>query len=177
MPTPTYSTDPNVTEKIAHVVLPEKIVVGNYREQAYNYINMRLKGLYVVPVSGSLQDMTYLKHVESEYSAGKVLLAVGVVNESASISEYGKMLVKAAERALDLVAGSVDGKSAPSLTFSGAALDPDKSDNSADFPAMGLHSPDEHATFDRPMSGIENDAILGKVDSEEHSPLNDTLVP
>lgn len=175
MPTPTYSTDQNVTEKIAHVSLPEKIVVGNYREQAYNYINMRIKGLYIVPVSGSLQDMTYLKHVESEYSAGKILLSVGVVNDSSNISEYGKMLVGAAEKAIDLIAGSVDGKMSPSLVLSGAILDTDKTDNSADFPIVGISSPDTVGIFDRPISGIENDALLGKTDSEEYSALNDNL--
>jgi hypothetical protein len=176
MPIPvptTYSSDVNVTEKISHVSLPEKLVVANFRDEAFTYMNMRLRSLYLTPVSGSLTTMSYLKHLESNLAAGKILMAVGTVNASSELSEYGKMLMGLGEKALALVLGS-DTKE-PGVVLEGAPLDPDKSDNLADFPHVVLDSPDDFATFNRPISGIESDAIRAVTDAKEYSEENDIL--
>lgn len=167
----TYSSDINVSEKISHITLPPKIVVGNFRDEAYTYINTRLRGLYLTPVSGSLQSMGFLKHMESNMAAGKILLAVGTTNTSSELSEYGQMLINMAQKSLDLVLGG-DGKP-PKVVLEGASLDIDKSDNASDFPIMVLDSPDAVSTFSRPASGVENDAILGVVDNKIYNSQED----
>lgn len=138
-------------------------------------MNMRLRSLYLTPVSGSLMTMSYLKHLESNLTAGKILMAVGTTNASSELSEYGKMLIGIGEKALSLVLGS-DSKE-PQVVLEGAPLDPDKSDNLADFPSVVLDSPDTFATFNRPMSGIDNDAILAVTDAKEYDATNDVLTP
>lgn len=178
MPTPvpkTYSSDEDVREKFAHITITDDLVVGNFRDAAFSYINMRIRNLYVVPVSGSLNTMSFLKHMEADFAAGKILASVGTLQSSSEVSEYGKMLMISGQKALDLIS-SHDGKN-PAITLEGAAVDTDKSDNAADFPLLGLDSPDDFATYNRPMSGVENDAILAKTNSEKFNSLEDVLTP
>jgi hypothetical protein len=144
-------------------------VIANYRTRAYNRINARLRKVYVIPiVSTDATDIGFLQNIEANLAAGNILLAVATLNEAENLHEYGKSLIDKAEKELDEL-------SEEEIVLSSLAIrDTDDSDEAVDPPAILGGASDEYATFERPMSGIENDALEGKVDSEKYSELEDT---
>lgn len=140
-----YSTDENVKERISFVSLPTELSIPNYRTDAESIINLKLRNTYIVPVSGSLTDMTFLRNIESDLSGGNILLRVATVNGSDQISALGQLLVDEAMKKLDmLIAGS--------LTLE-APLDTDDTDDNAANPRMGIGSPDLVSTFGESDNG------------------------
>jgi hypothetical protein len=164
----TYSIDNDVAEKYSHLTIPSGLSVPAYRDNAYNIINANLRKLYVVPIdSTNAVDLGYLKIIESELAAGKIIQAVATVHEAEGIHEYGETLIKSAEEFLGKLIDE-------NIILSGATRDTDDSSDVVNAPIIHGSSADDYAAFDRPMSGIENDAIEGKVDSEEYNELEDT---
>jgi hypothetical protein len=165
----TYSIDSDIRSKFSHLTIPSGILVGNFREAAYNRVNAKLRKIYEVPITSiDITDQAVLKEIESNIAAGKIIMSVSTSDELTDIHQYGESLVKEGEFNIkellkeDMVLSSL------------ATRDADDSDETIDPPKILGSSADEHSTFDRPMSGIENDAIEGKVDAEEYSELNDT---
>ena len=166
--TTTYSIDNDVSENLSYITVPSGIVVDSFRVEAYNHINSRIRKIYTVPVdSADITDIAILKSIESKRSAGRILLAVATVHEVENVSEYGKLLINEAKNEIkdledEKVVLSID-----------AERDTDDSDEVIDPPIITGSAADDYPTFDRPMSGIENDAIEGKVDSEKYNELED----
>lgn len=167
----TYSKDDNVSDNLANITLPADLVIANYRSRAYNRINARLRKIYVVPiVSIDVVDIGILENIEANLSAGNILLAVAALNEAENIHEYGSTLIKQAEKELDELNNE-------KIVLSSLVIrNTDYSDDAVDPPSILGNVSDESATFDRPMSGIENDAIEGKINSEKYNSLEDTKV-
>lgn len=166
--TTTYSKDGDVSEKLANIKISSDIVIDNFRKSAYNRINARLRKLYVVPVVSTDDiDIAILKSIEANITAGRILIAVATLHEVENVSEYGKLLIQQGESELkDLTEEII-------VLSTSAERDADDSDEAVNPPLILGSSADEYSTFDRPMSGIENDAIEGKVDAEEYSELYD----
>ena len=163
----TYSTDSEVSEKYSHLQIPTSITVANYRDEAYNHINIMLRPLYVVPIdSPDAIDISYLKSIESRLAAGNILIAVGSSAEIENIHEYGLKLIEQAEAKLQAL---IDQK----IILEGATQDTDDEGEVINPPRILGSASDSYATFERPMSGIENDAIEGVVDSEAYNSLED----
>ena len=164
-----YCKDNDITEKFSNVTLPQTIVVANYRNAAYNRINARLRRIYIVPiVSTDAIDQAILQSIEANIAAGRVLLAVATLHEVENVHEYGKLLISQGEKELkELEEETV-------VLSSGAARDTDDSDEGIESARILGGAADDYPTFDRPMSGIENDALEGKVDSEKYNELEDT---
>ena len=164
----TYSIDNDVAEKYSHLTVPSGLSVPAYRSDAYNIVNVRLRKLYVIPIdSTNSTDLGFLKIIESELAAGKIIQAVATVHEAEGIHEYGDTLIKSAESLLEMLENE-------KIVLSGATRDTDDSSDMVNPPVIHGSAADDYATFDRPMSGIENDAIEGKVDAEEYNELEDT---
>lgn len=157
-----------MTEKLSQVTIPADMVVDNFRSNAYNRINAKIRAIYTVPVASSdATDMAILKDIEANLAAGRLLLAVATLHEMENVSEYGKLLIEQGEKELKELAEEIV------VLSSGAARDADDSDEAVDPPQILGQSPDEEATFARPMSGVENDMIEGKVDAEAYNELED----
>jgi len=164
----TYSTDGDVTAKFSNITLPADLVVENYRKEAFHQINASIRKLYTVPVvSTDETDKGLLRSIEANLSAGQILLAIATVNEVENVHEYGKLLVDKAENALKYLSTE------KTVLSSEAERDTDDSDEIINFPTITGQAPDTYGTFDRPMSGIQNDAIEGVVDSKAYSSLTD----
>lgn len=163
----TYSNDSDVTSKYAHLTIPVNITVEEYREEAFRLINVRIRALYSLPMDTTDEnDLAYLKSIESRMAAGNILIAVASVAERENVHEYGKLLIDQAEEKLQkLIDQEIVLK---------AAKDTDASDDVIDPPKLQGSAADEYGTFDRVMSGIENDAIEGIVDSENYNAIEDT---
>lgn len=162
-----YSNDKDVASKYSHLKISSDVVVKDYREEAYNEINMRISNLYVIPIdSTDTNDTAYLKAIESRLAAGNILIAVSTVDELEDVHEYGKFLIEQAFNKIDELIKQT-------VILKGATKDTDKSDNLIDAGKLQGSAADEHSTFDRPISGIENDAVEGVVDSEEYNSLED----
>jgi hypothetical protein len=128
---------------------------------------MKLRSLYAIPIdSTDSNDLAYLKSIESRLSAGNILIAVSTVDQLKEVHEYGKFLIDQAYKKL----GSLIKEE---IILTGATQDTDKSDNVVDPPVIQGSAADDYAAFDRPMSGIENDALEGVVDSEKYDSLED----
>lgn len=167
---PTYSIDNDVSEKYSHLTIPSGLSVPAYRSNAYNIINARLRTLYVVPIdSTDATDLGFLKIVESEMAAGKIIQAVATVHEAEGIHEYGDTLIKSAENLLKMMEGE-------KIILHGATRDTNDVSDVVNPPVLHGSAADDYATFDRPMSGVENDAIEGKVDAEKYNELEDTKI-
>jgi hypothetical protein len=165
----TYSLDGNVSEKFANITIPPDIIVYNFRLDAYNRINAKLRKIYVVPiVSTDATDIGILKSIESNLASGNILLAVATLHEVENVHEYGKLLIAKAEKELDELVNE------EMVLSSGVTRDADDSDEVIDPPILQGGAADDYSTFDRPMSGIANDAIEGKVDAEAYNELEDT---
>jgi hypothetical protein len=163
----TYSNDKDVASKYSHLKISSNVIVKDYREEAYNDINMKLRSLYAIPIdSTDSNDLAYLKSIESRLSAGNILIAVSTVDQLKEVHEYGKFLIDQAYKKLGAIMKE-------EIILTGATKDTDKSDNVIDPPVIQGSAADDHATFDRPMSGIENDALEGVVDSEKYDSLED----
>ena len=165
----TYSTDNDVSRKLAQVTISSNIIISDFRIEAYNLINAKIRNLYIVPVESTDDtDKGILKSIESSLTAGNILLAVATLHEVDNVHEYGKILINRANQSIrDLVSQKI-------VLSKNAARDTDDSDEIIDPPIIEGEAPDSYATFDRPMSGIENDAIEGKVDSKKYNSLEDT---
>ena len=48
-----YSNDKDVASKYSHLKISSDVVVKDYREEAYNEINMRISNLYVIPIDST----------------------------------------------------------------------------------------------------------------------------
>ena len=163
----TYSTDNDVASKYSHLKISNDLTVSDYRKEAYNDINIEISKLYVVPVVSTKDiDSDYLKSIESRLAAGNILIAVASVSEIENVHEYGKLLI---EQATDKINKLLD----QSIILTGAPKDTDDSDELIDAGKIQGSAPDEYGTFEREMSGIENDAIEGVVDSEKYNSLED----
>jgi len=165
----TYSNDRDISEKLAQVTISSDIVIADFRTDSFNIINAKLRKLYIVPItSKDITDVGILKSIESSLSAGNILLAVAILHEVENTHEYGKILINRANRMLtELINEKV-------VLSKEAIRDTDDSDEVIDPPIIDGSSSDKYATFDRPMSGIENDAIEGKVDATKYNSLEDT---
>lgn len=164
----TYSKDGDVSENLANVTMPSDLVIENFRTEAYNHINARLRNIYVVPVvSDDATDQAILQSIEAKRAAGRMLLAVATLHEVENVSEYGKLLVAEANKEIDEL------KKEEVVLSSSATRDTDDSDEAIDVPIIQGGAADDYSTFDRPMSGIENDAVEGKVDAEKYDELED----
>lgn len=164
----TYSTDLDVSEKYSHIKIPSGVLVSSYRESAYYEINSKLRKIYTVPIdSTDVIDLGILKSTESSLVAGRVLTAITLDGEMDTVHEYGIFLINEGKRLLkELIEGDIV------LEEATRATDDDKDLIGA--PIIQGKAADDYGTFDRPMSGIENDAIEGKVNSEEYNSLEDT---
>ncbi|HFC76728.1 MAG TPA: hypothetical protein ENJ27_00670, partial [Candidatus Moranbacteria bacterium] len=164
----TYSTNNDVSLKISHIKIPSGLSIDDFRDEAYNEINAEIRGLYVVPVdSDDETDMGYLKVIEQNLAAGKLLLDVATANEIEQLHSYASFLIDKATKNLSKI---IDQK----IVLSGAERNTISSDDVVNPAKLQGKAPDSHSTFGRPMSGIENDAIEGKVDSEKYNSLEDT---
>jgi hypothetical protein len=165
----TYSKDNDVEKKYSHLTIPTKVAIADFQDDAYNYINGRLRKLYTVPiVSSDNTDKGILKLIEASLAAGNILMAVAAVHEADGVHKYGQSLVDLAEEKLTMLEDQ-------EMVLTGAPRDADSSDDVANAPLMSGSSADDYATFDRPMSGIENDAIEGTVDSEKYNEVEDNV--
>jgi short-subunit dehydrogenase involved in D-alanine esterification of teichoic acids len=161
----TYSIDTDVTEKYAHLTTPTNVVISNFRKDSYNYINARIRSIYSVPVvSTDESDKGILRVIESKLSAGNILMSVAAVQEAENLHSYAESLIKDAENLLTMLVDE-------SMQLSSLATR-DTSESTDDRILQGS-APDSYATFDRPMSGVDNDAIEGIVDSEKYNSLED----
>ena len=164
----TYSNDKDVSSKYSHLKISSDVIVNEYREEAYNELNMRISNLYIIPIdSTDANDLAYLRSIESRLAAGNVLIAISTVDELQDVHEYGKFLI-------DQSFAKMDELVKQTIILKGATLDTDDANKVVDPGKLQGSSADSYSTFDRPISGIENDAIEGKVDSEAYSSLNDT---
>jgi hypothetical protein len=164
----TYSKDNDISDKLSSVTLPTTLVIENYRKDAYNRINAKLRRIYIVPISSSdTTDQGVLCSIESNLSAGNILLAVATLHEVENVHEYGKLLIAKAESELKELTDEIVVLSLK------AERDADDSDDVIDPPILKGNASDDYATFDRPMSGIENDAIEGVIDSKKYNSLED----
>lgn len=164
----TYSNDGDVSEKLSNVTIPADMVIYNFRLASYNRINAKIRKLYSIPVNSSDgTDMAILKSIESCLAAGRLLIAIATLHQMDNVSEYGKTLIKQGEDELKELEDEdiVLSESSTRAT--------DTADDVIDPPVISGGASDNYPTFDRPMSGIENDAIEGKVDSEEYNSLTD----
>lgn len=169
--TTTYCKDADVSENLSNVTLPADLVVDNFRKEAYNHINARLRSIYVVPIDSTDEiDQAILQSIEAKRAAGRILIAVATLHEMENISEYGKALMLEARIELDNLK-----KESVVLSLS-AERDTDDSDEIIDGPRITGQAPDKEQTFGRPFSGIENDNVEGKVDSEKYNSLEDNKV-
>jgi hypothetical protein len=164
----TYSKDNDVERKYSHLTIPTKVTIADFQDDAYNYINSRLRKLYKIPIDSTDDtDKGILKLIEASLAAGNVLMAVAAVHEADGVHKYGKSLVDSAEDKLEMLENQ-------EIVLTGATRDSDSSDDIANAPLMSGSSADDFSTFDRPMSGIENDAIEGEVDAEAYNEVEDT---
>jgi len=166
--TTTYSIDGDVNENIASITVPSGLVIDNFRVEAFNNINSRIRKLYIVPIdSTDTTDQAILKSIESKRAAGRLLMSVATIHEVENISEYAKMLLLESNNEIKSITDEV-------VTFSTEVeRDTDDSDEAINPPILQGKVPDSYSTFGRPMSGIENDAIKGVVDSEVYNSLED----
>jgi len=166
--TTTYCIDADVNENLSNITIPSGLVVDNFRVEAYNHINSKIRKLYVIPVeSDDDTDNAILKSIESKRSAGRLLMAVATIHEVEDISEYAKTLLIEAKNEIKEIIDEI-------IVFSSSAeRDTDDSDEAIDPPEILGQTPDKYGTFDRPMSGVENDAIEGSVDAEKYNSLED----
>jgi len=163
----TYSNDNDAERKYSHLTIPSKVAVSDFRNDAYNYINSKLRKLYKIPIdSTDVTDKGILKLIESGITAGNVLLAVAAVHEAEGVHKYGKSLVDAAEEKLTMLEEQ-------EIVLTGATRDTLSAEDMADAPMMSGSSADDFSTFDRPMSGVENDNIEGSVDAEAYNEVED----
>jgi len=163
----TYSTDNDIASKYSHLKISNDLTVGDYREEAYHEINMEISKLYIVPVVSTKDiDQEYLKSIESRLAAGNILIAVASVSEVENVHEYGKLLIDQAREKIDKLIDQT-------IILTGAPKDTDDTDELIDAGKIQGSAADEYSTFNRPMSGIENDAIKGKTDSEKYNSLED----
>jgi len=163
----TYSNDKDVASKYSHLKISSDVIVNEYREEAYNDINMRIKSLYIIPIdSVDTNDLAYLKSIEARLAAGNILIAVSTVDELEDVHEYGKFLI-------DQATSRIDELVKQNIVLKGATKDTDKSDNIIDAGKLQGSSADSYSTFDRPISGIENDALEGVTDSKKYNSLED----
>ena len=164
----TYSKDNDVERKYSHLTIPTKVTIADFQNDAYNYINSRLRKLYKIPIDSTDDtDKGILKLIEASLAAGNVLMAVAAVHEADGVHKYGKSLVDSAEEKLEMLENQ-------EIVLTGATRDSDSADDIANAPLMSGSSADDYSTFDRPMSGIENDAIEAIVDSEAYNEVEDT---
>lgn len=164
----TYSADKDVSSKYSHLKISSDVVVNDYREEAYNEINMKISNLYIIPIdSTNVNDIAYLKSIESRLAAGNILIAVSTTDELDELHNYGKFLI-------DQAVSKIDELIKQTIILRGATIDTDKADNIIDAGKIQGSAADAYSTFDRPISGIENDAIEGRVNAEKYSSLNDT---
>lgn len=164
----TYAKDGDVSENLSNITMPADMVIDNFRVEAYNHINARLRKIYIVPVvSADATDVAVLKSIEAKRAAGRILIAVTTLHEVENVSEYGKVLITEAKNELKELEQEMV------VLSSEAVRDTDDSDEAIDSPTITGNAADDYATFDRPMSGIENDAIDGKIDSEKYNSLED----
>ena len=164
-----YSTDAQVLAKIGNIkIAASGILIPSMRLFASNQIDIRIRQLYVTPVvSTDLADMQYLQDIEANYSAGVLLQDIATQHSLKEISVTGKVLEQRAMKAIDkLVAGN------PVLI--GAIPNPNAA-NTEVFSTIILNTPDKTAYFDRPISGIENDAIKGNYDAKQYNAVEDVL--
>ena len=162
-----YSNDKDVSSKYSHLKISSDVVVKEYREEAYNEINMKISSLYAIPIdSTNVHDLAYLKSIEARLAAGNILIAISTVDELEDVHEYGKFLIDQAYKKIEELLKQT-------IILKGATKDTDKSDNLIDAGKLQGSAADTYSTFDRPISGIENDAIEGKVDSEKYNSLED----
>jgi len=166
--TTTYSRDGDVSENLSNVTMPVDMVIDNFRVEAYNHINAGLRSLYTVPVTSTdAIDVSILRSVEAKRTAGRILMAVATIHEVENVSEYAKELLSEAKIELDALRNE-------EITLSSEAeRDTDDSDEVIDPPRILGQAPDAEQTFGRPMSGIENDAIEGVVDSKPYNSQED----
>jgi hypothetical protein len=167
----TYSKDSDVERKYSHLTIPTKVTISDFQSDAYNYINSRLRKLYKIPIdSTDSTDIGILKLIESGLAAGNVLMAVAAVHEADGVHKYGKSLVDSAEEKLEMLENQ-------EIVLTGATRDTLGAEDLADAPLMSGSSADDYATFDRPISGIENDNIEGSIDAEAYNEVEDTKLP
>lgn len=166
----TYCTDADVSEKLSNVTIPTDMQIESFRTAAYNRINAKLRRLYVVPIATTdVTDLGVLESIEANIAAGRLLMAVATLHEIESVSEYAKTLIAQGNSELNEL---LDEKVVLSEEAERATT---TADDAIDPPRILGGASDDYATFDRPMSGIENDAIEGKVDSEKYNSLEDNL--
>jgi hypothetical protein len=164
----TYCIDSDVNIKLSNIKVASGIVTETFRVGAFNRINAKLRKLYIVPVvSTDDTDIGLLKGIESNIAAGRLLLSVSTINELENAHAYALELIKQGEGELkELVSEDL-------VLSAEAERDTDDSDEAVNPPFILGHAPDANSTFNRPMSGIENDAIDGIVDSGVYNSLYD----
>ncbi len=163
----TYSTDNDVLRKISHIKVPSGLSISKFRDDAYVEINVEIRDLYVVPVASSDDtDMNYLKVIEQDLAAGKLLLDVSTVHQLEELHAYAEFLItKANDKIIKL--------SSQDIVLVSAGRNTDSSNDVIDPPIIQGKAADKYSTFNRPISGIENDAIEGVVDSGKYNSLTD----
>jgi hypothetical protein len=163
-----YSIDTNVLGRISHIRIPSGLLVSEFREEVFSEINIQIQKLYTVPVvSTSQTEMDFLRDIEADIAGGRLIMDVALVQEAENLHEYGVELAKRGQKKLDLIIGE-------KVILVGAEKDTDFSDDQLSFPKIQGKAVDEYGFFDRPIAGVENDAIEGKTDAEKYNSLEDT---
>jgi hypothetical protein len=165
----TYSVDTNVLSRINHVKVPSGVLISEFRDDAFNEINIQIRKLYTVPVvSTDDTDMGFLKSIEADLAGGKLLLDISTVQEIDSLHEFGMELIKRSSINISKII-------AESIVLIGAEKDTDSSDTMVNFPSITLKSPDDYDNFNRKPSGIQQDAANGRTNSHQYNSLEDTF--
>lgn len=164
----TYSLDGDVSRKITHISIATGLLISEFREEAYTNINIKLRTKYVVPVdSDDETDMDFLKSIESDLAAGSLILDIAAnTQEDSGLDDYGKYLIDKGYAKLDKILKD-------SVILIGGEDNELNEDNYKNPARLGVNSPDNYGTYNRPMSGIENDAIEASVDAEKYNSLED----
>jgi len=164
----TYSIDTDVSRKISHITIATGLNISDFREEAYGNMNILLRKKYVVPIdSTDATDTAFLKSIESDLAAGMLVLDIAAsTKEDSELDKYGQYLVdKGTAKVEKIIEGTV--------VIIGGEDNESNVENYQNPAQIQLESSDDYATFDRPMSGIENDAIEAKIDAERYDSLND----
>ena len=164
----TYCIDSDVKVKLSNLNVASGILTENFRIGAYNRINAKLRKIYEVPVvSSDTTDTGLLQGIESNIAAGRLLLSISTINQMEGIQQYAVELLKQGEGELkELITGDIV------LSIEAERRSTD-TDDTVNMPYLTGQAPDEFSTFGRPLSGIENDALEGVVNSEQYDSLED----
>jgi hypothetical protein len=163
----TYSTDTNVLGRINHIKVPSGVLISEFRDDAFDEINIQIRKLYTVPVASTDDtDMGFLKSIEADLAGGKLLLDISTVQEIDSLHSLGMELIKRSSINISKIV-------AQSIVLIGAEKDTDSSDAMINFPSITLKSPDEFDNFNRKPSGIEQDAADGMTNTREYNSMED----